>query len=147
MRTPREILLRRHLSAIPKLDDIRAKVLSAALSNAPRAERPAGRAGLWPVGAARAAWRELIRPCRGAWAGIAALWLLMWAMNWGLSETPKAARSERTTPAAAWIEAQAEQRRLLAELIPPASPASPRPQSPTRQPRPRSERRSETPMI
>ena len=60
MRTPREILLRRHLSANPKLDDVRTKAVSAALSHAPRAERPAGRAGPWPVGAARAAWRELL---------------------------------------------------------------------------------------
>ncbi len=147
MKTPREILLRRHLSANPKLDEIRTEALSVALSNATRAERTAGRGGLWPVGAARAAWRELIRPCRGAWAGIVALWLVMWAMNWGLSDTPQAARSAPTTSAAAWIEALAEQRRLLAELVPPASTASPRPQSPPRQPRPRSERRSDTPMI
>jgi len=147
MRTPREILLRRHLSANPKLDDVRTKAVSAALSHAPRAERPAGRAGPWPVGAARAAWRELIRPCRGAWAGIAALWLAMWAINWGLSDTPQAARNAPPASAAAWFEALAEQRRLLAELIPPASAASPRPESPPRHPRPRSERRSETTMI
>ena len=138
MKTPREILLTRHESANPKLDHIRRTALSAASSTAPRAARNARRKSLWPVPAAQAVWQELIRPCRRAWAGMVALWLVMWGINWGLSDAPKTASSARPVSAPAMFEALEEQRRLLAELVPPSSsqPAEP----PRRNPPPRNDR-------
>jgi hypothetical protein len=138
MKTPREILLTRHQSAYPKLDDRRRKALSTVFSNAPCRTRNAQMEGLLPVRAALAVWRELIWPCRRAWAGIAALWVVMWGINRGLSDTQNAALNVSSVSAPALFEALEEQRRMLTELIPPANsqPAEP----PRRNPRPRSDR-------
>src|SRR6266545_4234255 len=146
MKTPREILLNRHQSANAKLDKLRSEVLSTAWSRAPRAmhenvdpEKP------MPVRAALAMWRELIWPCRRAWAGMAALWLVIGGINWQLSDTPKMTASARSASAPALFETLEEQRRLLAELISPASSQSAEP--PRRNPKPRSDRDSEIWML
>ena len=145
MKTSREILLKRHQSANPKLDELRRKALSIALSNAPSPARKAPMASFLPVRALLVVWREVIWPCRRAWAAMAALWLVMWGINRGLSDTPKAAQSARTASAPALFEALEEQRRLLAELIPPVSSQPTEP--PRRNPRPRSDRHSEMLMM
>jgi hypothetical protein len=141
MKTPREILLTRHQSANPKLDDRRTTALSIVFSKAPGTARNGPMEGLLPVRAALAVWRELIWPCRRAWAGMAALWVVMWGINCGLSGTQKAASRAPSASATALVEALEEQRRLLAELIPPASsqPAEP----PRRNPQRRSDRQPE----
>jgi anti-sigma factor RsiW len=64
-------------------------------------------------------WREVFRPHRQAWAGIAALWLVMWLVNWGRSGSDVGARTD-STPASAMTQSFDEQRRLLAVLIQPA---------------------------
>ena len=141
MKTPREILLSRHQSANTKLDDRRTKALSTAFSNAPCTARHGRMEGLLPVRAALAVWRELIWPCRRAWAGMAALWVVMWGLNLGLADTQKADLSAPSASVSALFEALEEQRRVLAELIPPASsqPAEP----PRRNPQRRSDRQPE----
>ena len=94
MKTPREILLKRHQSANAKLDQLRREVLSTTLSHPIRDFRRDGREEKpLAVRALFVVWRELIWPCRRAWAGMAALWLVLWGINRGLSDTPKAARS------------------------------------------------------
>src|SRR5579872_1060049 len=84
-------------------------------------------------------WRELIWPCRRAWAGMAALWLVLWAVNSGMSDAPQAAMTARAPSTAEMFQALEEQRRTLAELLPPANsqPAEPR----RHNTQPRSERR------
>jgi len=121
MKTPRDILLARHQSANPKLDASRTQALSTAFSNAPSVARHAQMKSPWPVRAALSACRELIWPCRRAWAGMAALWVVMWGINRGLSDTQSAALNVPSTSAPALLEALEEQRRMLTELIAPAS--------------------------
>jgi hypothetical protein len=145
MKTPREILLTRHQSANPKLDDRRTKALSTAFSDAPCTARNAQMEGLLPVRAALAVWRELIWPCRRAWAGMAALWVVMWGINRGLSDVQSTVLNVPSASAPALLEALEEQRRMLTELIPPASsqPAEP----PRRNPQRRSDRQPENLMV
>jgi hypothetical protein len=66
-----------------------------------------------------AAWRELVRPCRYAWATIAALWLVFWIVN---------TRTEITGPSSSMASIRAkpqgiglieEKRRALVELTGP----------------------------
>ncbi len=80
-------------------------------------------------------WRELIWPQRRAWAGIAALWLVMWALNWGSPGTAGGKVSAATAPMAA--QTFEEERRMLAELFPPVErePA----EAPRRKPAPHSD--------
>jgi hypothetical protein len=83
-------------------------------------------------------WRELIWPCRRAWTGMAALWVVMLWINFGDSDHRAASLIARSKPAPGTWQALEEQRRLLAELIPPGT--SQRSEPPRREPRPRSER-------
>jgi anti-sigma factor RsiW len=77
-------------------------------------------------------WREIFWPCRHAWGGIAALWFVMWMLNWG-----QPAIHDGTAPVVI-TQTFEEQRRLLAELIP-ATDREPA-DAPRRQPPPHSER-------
>ena len=61
-------------------------------------------------------WREWLWPYRHAWTGMAALWLLMLGMNFGC---PKNQQNASVSATPAMMQAMEEQRRLLAELIPP----------------------------
>jgi hypothetical protein len=62
-------------------------------------------------------WREWLRPFRYVWAGMAALWLVMMSMNFGLSRTEPATTNAQSAPAPAMLQAFEEQRRVLAELV------------------------------
>jgi hypothetical protein len=97
-----------------------------------------------PMRALRTIWRELFQPCRCAWSGMTALWLIFWFVN---AHTQLADTSTRmaasTRPGSERIRLFEEQRRVLVELTGPIdlSPAQP---SRRAQPKPRSERRLET---
>lgn len=139
MKTPREILLARHRPAEPKLDAIRQQAL-AALQGGPRtATAASGPRNGWKLGAlVHQAWFELVWPSRRAWGGLAAMWVAIVAVNVGLKvETPAGPHSMRT-PTPELARAFQEQRRLLAELLPPT--ANPPAETPPANPRPRSER-------
>jgi len=139
MKTPREILFERHRRAEVKLDRLRRKVIAglpasgiAAASEFNRGEKPGIRAVLTK------AWRELIRPSRRAWAGVAALWLTVGAANLAMKAGFQSPPPIGAGPAREMVQGFEEQRRLLAELLPP--PQTVPPTQPTRSSaRPRSE--------
>jgi hypothetical protein len=86
----------------------------------------------------RTALSELFWPCRQAWIGMAAIWLLLLVINSGLNNGKKTQFAGRPEAVLAMLQAMQEQKQLLTELIPPTSkqPAEP----PRRnQPQPRSE--------
>lgn len=89
----------------------------------------------------RQAWRELIWPLRRAWAGMAALWLAVLAVNLEMKAAPRPAPLARSVPIRDVAQALAEQRRLLAELLPPVNPP------PAQAPRPNSRPRSQGPAL
>jgi hypothetical protein len=133
MKTPREILFARHRQAEPKLDAVRRKALVAL--------QPAGSTEL-PVRAwFRAAWRELVWPSRRAWAGMAALWLALLGANLGMKAAAPVAPTARSVPVREIARAFEEQRRLLAELLPPNEPPPVQPE--VRNPKPEIRKKSE----
>jgi len=69
---PRELLLRRHRDAEPRLNALRAAVLAEMPSPAPKLASPAG----W-----RIAWRELFWPARAAWVGLGILGLCAFSLD------------------------------------------------------------------
>jgi hypothetical protein len=89
--------------------DWRAEILQAAQAAAPHASRPTPDALRW--------WREWLWPSPQAWAGLAALWILIAALNATTAprsrdmakQTPKPSLETETTLAA--------QRRELARLL------------------------------
>jgi hypothetical protein len=85
-------------------------------------------------------WRELIQPCRYAWSGMAALWLIFWMVNSRMQPADNPRRMEPSTRVASErIRFLEEQRRVLVELTGPIdlSPAEPSRRAP---PKPHSER-------
>jgi hypothetical protein len=85
-------------------------------------------------------WRELIRPNRHAWMGMAGLWVAMLAINAAISAHPTGGGESGAASSQAIIQAWEEQDRVLAELAQPA-PVVPTP--PPRFPGPRSQRTEE----
>ncbi len=139
MKTPREILFERHRQAEPRLEAIRRKVLAAfPASGSAEALQPRRGEGLLIRAVLRKAWLELVWPSRRAWAGMAALWLAVVAANLEMNARFPALPAARSAPVGELAQAFQEQRRLLAELLPPVKP--PPPQAPRPSPRPRSER-------
>jgi hypothetical protein len=80
-------------------------------------------------------WRELLWPCPQAWAGLAAAWVLILAVNLATGEPVQVATAQGTPPAREVLMALKERRRLLAELagpnvqVEPQKPLVPRPRS------------------
>jgi hypothetical protein len=79
MKTPRNILLRRHQAAEAKLDSIRQNVVAGEC----RAQVQSMRASIEPIPlrAVIKLWKELIVPARRVWAGFAFLWLTLAIFN------------------------------------------------------------------
>jgi hypothetical protein len=133
MKTPRELLLARHRVDAPDLDAIRATVLRTELAT-PSA--PAVSLNSSICGFLVQAWQELFWANRRAFAGLAAAWVTILAVNWHLTEAggePLAAQDLRTPSFFLWTEASA---RLLAET-PDLTPPPPAPRSDATRPQSR----------
>jgi hypothetical protein len=141
MKTPRDILLRRHASANEKLDAVRRDAVQAAADMTRRQPSVRGfnvAAAIWPVFAAPC--RELLWRPRRVWAGFAAVWLALVAVNLATSDhSPAAARANGKLPPAGFFFGWEQQEKLMADVMlqaPPPQADRPRPTPP----RPRSER-------
>lgn len=86
-------------------------------------------------------WRQLLWPCPQAWAGIAAVWLVVIVLNFATSEQSAPTSAVAITRPSPEMQALLrEQRLLIAELLnPPEPPLANRPKN--LPPKPRSENR------
>jgi hypothetical protein len=139
MKTPREILLARHRAAEPKLDAIRREVVNAA-ADVNRRKSPVRELTFATAlaKAIRLLYLELVWPSRRIWAGLAAVWILIFAVNFSMRDhSPIVAW--KSPPTTETIMAWRQQERLLVELIGSSGPAeAERPKIFT--PKPRTER-------
>jgi hypothetical protein len=137
MKTPREILVKRHQSVEPKLDRMWTGNLSPKLRSKgiPAHENVFVAIG-WTL------WRELILPSRRVWAGLACAWALIAILNLASSkpETKVVARSKPRSSEE--LRALIDQQRMFAQLIGP--PAEPTYTQKRTSPGPRSERAAQT---
>ena len=135
MKTIRDALLGGHQSATPKLDALRKRVLAAELAPKPGAPANPAFFAMLPR-----LWRELFWTSRRTWAGLAAAWCLILAVNHSVNsgDAPAPALAAHKTPSAAQLRsALAEQRHLRAEVLallsadsaPPPEPPETRPRS------------------
>jgi predicted anti-sigma-YlaC factor YlaD len=111
-------------------------VREAAVSSA---VRPSRLANVW-----QSFWRELIWPSRYAWTGMAALWVLMLAVNGRISDRPIIEAGAHSSSPREMMQAWEEQNRILAEL---AQPSFVAPAAPPNVPRPRSQRERDWAII
>jgi hypothetical protein len=103
MKTPRELLLDRHKSARPHLDQIRNQVVC--------------KTGTTPPVFAWRAWRELILPARRAWICLAAGWVVILALNLTTGGDASVVANESGPMNPESVIALQRQERLMAQLI------------------------------
>lgn len=132
MKTPHEILLAKHQAATPKLDAIRQSAVAAVHG---RRSSSSSRAFIPTI--LQTLWRELIWPSRRIWAGLAAVWILIFIANLGMRDHPQVAMA-KSPPSRQMIMAFLQQQ-LLTELIGPNDPPIAEPKKPY-SPRPSSQR-------
>ncbi len=145
MKTPREVLLGRHRAVEPRLDQIRRRVVAgiARPKTAPAWESPMHDLP-WPVAALLRPWRELVFANRVIWASLAAVWVVILALNLATREAEQPAEMRFSPPSPSQMLLALKQKQmLLTELAGMSEPAAGgRPEAIL--PRPRSERRTET---
>lgn len=113
MKTPREILLDRHRAAETRLDAIRRTVVSD-LNNQATKEQSLDRSFVVAfLRCSKTFWRELILPSRRIWAGLAAVWMAIFAIN----AAQRDASPVVNVSAAPVMMSIGEQQRMLNELF------------------------------
>lgn len=103
MKTPREILLRRHRGMTPRLDALRREALSRVLSESPVEPRMPLK-NLW----------EVLCSLRWHWAGLGAAWLLVAVLNSeGSAKRPQVLAHQNSPTPVQLLSALQEHRRQL----------------------------------
>jgi hypothetical protein len=115
MKTPREILLARHGAAAPKLDAIRQEVVTDLNNKDARTQGLVVNFAASCLGCSNKLWLELVWPCRRIWAGLTAVWILIFAANVSLREQSPAII--KSGPSSEMIMALKDQQKILAELL------------------------------
>ena len=121
----------------------REEILSQARAAAGGNRRTAPVRGLPFVAAVQLRLRELLWPCPQAWAGLAAVWVVILAANFATPEPTPTLEARRVTPPSPQMrQILKEQKQMLAELGEVAEPRGAEP--PGRMaPQPRSQRREQ----
>ncbi|HXB58342.1 MAG TPA: hypothetical protein VNU95_02200 [Candidatus Acidoferrales bacterium] len=127
MKTPREVLFERHWAARPKLDAIRREMVAKINHQGAKAQSERINLASWCLGSLNKIWRELIFPSRRIWAGLAAVWILIFAANFSMRDQAVTPMAKASTPAQMAASFQ-EQQELLAQLIGPNEPVVAEPQ-------------------
>src|SRR5437870_4722803 len=129
-----ERLRRQSLRPIPH--EWRREILDAAgCAGEPQPSTFDSRATSW--------WREWLWPCPQAWAGIAAVWMILLGLYFTPPSSSRAMTAQTPAPSPEARVALAAQRREMARLL--EGPAEPAPASNTTIPGPRSERTAPSP--
>ena len=114
MKTPREILLKRHREAEPRLDEVRRKALAVVTaSSSAEASETGWDSGVLIRVAFKKAWMELIWPSRRAWAGMGVLWLVVGVANLEMKNSKQGVLSARSAPVREFAQGLEEQLRRV----------------------------------
>jgi hypothetical protein len=76
----------------------------------------------WCLGCSNKLWLELVWPCRRIWAGLAAVWILIFVFNFSQRDPAEMLARKSSPPSPEMILVFRQQEKLLAELIGPNEP-------------------------
>jgi len=142
MKTPREILLEQHRSAAPKLDAIRREVVGGLNNKDAKAQSWVDILVASLLGCSNKLWLELVWPSHRIWAGLAAVWILIFVFNFSQRDPSELMARKTPPPSPEMILTFRQQEKLLAELMGPNEPQAVESSKPLL-PQPRSEGRFE----
>jgi len=121
MKTLRDILLARHQAAMSKLDAIRREAVAGLNHQDIKAQSGTANFASWCLGGLNKIWEELILPCRRIWTGLAAVWILIWAVNFSQRDGSQMVIA-KSTPTVEMMTTFRDQQKLLNELLADRSP-------------------------
>ena len=116
MKTPRDILLARHQATAPKLDAIRREVVAGLNHQDVKAESWAAILVSWCLDGSNKLWLELVWPSRRIWTGLAAVWILIFIVNFSQRDGSQT-RMAKSTPTPGMMMTFRDQQKLLNELL------------------------------
>jgi len=116
MKTARETLLARHHAAVPKLDAIRRKVLAELNHQDTKAQSWTTRFVSSCLGGSNKLWLELVWPCRRIWTGLAAVWILLFIVNFSQRDVAQVRVVKSSSPTAMMTTFR-DQQKILNELF------------------------------
>ena len=138
MKTPREILFARHQAATPKLDAVRRSVVAELNNKETKEQSQPTFLVAWLLRCSNKIWLELVFPSRRIWTGLAAVWILIFMVNFSQRDPVSGATGQPVRSQAVMMSWQVQQRwmnELLADRSTPADMERPRNVAP----KPRSE--------
>jgi hypothetical protein len=115
MKTPRDILLARHQVAAPKLDAIRREVLDKMNNQATKEQRRSASLVASLLDCSNKLWLELVWPCRRIWTGLAAVWILIFVVNFSQRDGSQIMIAKSSPPET--MMTFRDQQKLLDELF------------------------------
>jgi hypothetical protein len=127
MKTPREVIFERRWAARPKLDAIRQGIIGEINNKDTKAQSRKINLASWCLGGVSKLWVELIVPSRLVWAGLAAVWLLLFVVNFSMQDHSRPSMAKASSPAEMAATVHQEQE-LLAQLLGPDEPVVAEPQ-------------------
>ena len=139
MKTPRDILFARHQTTAPKLDAIRREVVDELNNKGTKTRSFLSSFAPLRLCCSNIFWQELVWPCRRTWTGLAAVWVLLFIVNFSQRDNVSSATGKPVRSGAVIMSVQAQQRwinELLADRS--APPDADRPRNFT--PKPRTEK-------
>jgi hypothetical protein len=139
MKTPREILFARHQTAAPRLDAIRREAVDELNNQDAKPRSYLFRFAPLRLCCSNIFWQELVWPCRRTWTGLAAVWVLLFIVNFSQRDNESSITGKSVRSGEVIMSVQAQQRwmnELLADRS--APPEADRPRNFT--PKPRTEK-------
>lgn len=130
MKTPREILLARHRAAEDRLDAIRHAVVAELNNQGTKEQSQPTSLVASLLGCFNQLWLELFWPSRRTWAGLAAAWLVILAVNLAQRDPAPSAGAPGTPVMMSLAEQQHWLNQLFADRLPAADMERPRKFSP-----------------
>ena len=121
MKTPRELLLSRHLKAERKLDAVRESVVGELRHRETKVKSQAEGFVSLLLHWAAAPWRELVLPNRRIWTGLATVWVVLIFVNLLQRDNVASRNAPHAHAPAVMVSWQVQQRwinELLADRVP-----------------------------